>query len=258
MTNRLQPVSLSYRWAGLCLGFGLGGFFDGILLHQILQWHHLLSGLEGEGFRDIRVQILADGLFHLLMYLIAVAGLWLLWRGRARLSNSHSGKDLISYAMIGFGTWHVLDGILSHWLLGVHRIKMGSDIPLFWDVLWLFVFGFLPIIAGWSLHRGHGRFGNGGTAAGLAALVVLGGAAGFVPPSGPSAVVVVFRPSVEPSEAMAGISSIGGKLIWTDASDQVWTIELEEPMQAAALYLRGALFVSSAGLPAACFRWTAV
>ena len=29
--------------AGLLLGIGLGGFVDGIVLHQILQWHHLLS-----------------------------------------------------------------------------------------------------------------------------------------------------------------------------------------------------------------------
>lgn len=25
------------------LGVGLGGFVDGILLHQVLQWHHLLT-----------------------------------------------------------------------------------------------------------------------------------------------------------------------------------------------------------------------
>lgn len=29
-------------WAAV-LGFALSGFFDGVLLHQILQWHHLLS-----------------------------------------------------------------------------------------------------------------------------------------------------------------------------------------------------------------------
>src|SRR5690606_18965301 len=34
------------RW-GTVLGFALGGFFDGILLHQILQWHHLLSLVPG-------------------------------------------------------------------------------------------------------------------------------------------------------------------------------------------------------------------
>jgi uncharacterized membrane protein len=29
--------------AGLLLGVGLGGLFDGVVLHQILQWHHMLS-----------------------------------------------------------------------------------------------------------------------------------------------------------------------------------------------------------------------
>lgn len=29
--------------AGIVLGVGLGGFFDGIVLHQILQGHHMFS-----------------------------------------------------------------------------------------------------------------------------------------------------------------------------------------------------------------------
>ena len=29
------------------MGVGLGGFIDGILLHQILQWHHMLTGGNG-------------------------------------------------------------------------------------------------------------------------------------------------------------------------------------------------------------------
>ena len=31
--------------AGILLGTGFGGFFDGILLHQILQWHNMLSSV---------------------------------------------------------------------------------------------------------------------------------------------------------------------------------------------------------------------
>ena len=61
------------RWP-LLLGFALGGFFDGILLHQILQWHHLLSLVPGVA--SLEAQVLWDGLFHLLMYVLAVAGLW--------------------------------------------------------------------------------------------------------------------------------------------------------------------------------------
>ena len=47
------------------LGFALGGFFDGVLLHQILQWHHLLSLVPG--MDDLRLQILWDGYFHAAM-----------------------------------------------------------------------------------------------------------------------------------------------------------------------------------------------
>ncbi len=33
----------SPKLPGLLLGIGLGGFVDGIVLHQILQWHHMLT-----------------------------------------------------------------------------------------------------------------------------------------------------------------------------------------------------------------------
>ena len=29
--------------SGLLYGLGLGGFIDGIVLHQILQWHHMVT-----------------------------------------------------------------------------------------------------------------------------------------------------------------------------------------------------------------------
>ncbi len=60
-------------WWGILLGVALGGFFDGILLHQILQWHHLLSLVAGMG--DLRTQVLWDGYFHALMYAVAALGL---------------------------------------------------------------------------------------------------------------------------------------------------------------------------------------
>jgi uncharacterized membrane protein len=31
--------------AGIALGIGLGGFADGILLHQIMQWHNMGSAV---------------------------------------------------------------------------------------------------------------------------------------------------------------------------------------------------------------------
>ncbi|MGE0776348.1 MAG: DUF2243 domain-containing protein [Sphingomonadaceae bacterium] len=65
----------------ILLGFAFGGFFDGILLRQILQWHHLLSLVPG--VLSLRAQILWDGYFHALMYVLAGVALWRIWRFRA-------------------------------------------------------------------------------------------------------------------------------------------------------------------------------
>ncbi|TIN47498.1 MAG: DUF2243 domain-containing protein, partial [Mesorhizobium sp.] len=54
ITAKLDPRT---RVGWLLLGFALGGFFDGIVLHQILQWHHLLSGLADPAGSDLRFQI---------------------------------------------------------------------------------------------------------------------------------------------------------------------------------------------------------
>ncbi|CAO3443196.1 hypothetical protein [Azospirillum argentinense] len=131
----LARAATGFPWAGYLLGFALGGFFDGILLHQVLQWHHLLSAVESSAVQDIRVQILADGLFHAAMYVVAVVGLWLLWRSRRRFVEPGADRLLFANALIGFGVWHILDGVLSHWILGLHRIRMDSANPLLWDLL---------------------------------------------------------------------------------------------------------------------------
>jgi uncharacterized membrane protein len=36
-----RPPARSVTAPGILLGVGLGGFVDGILLHQVLQWHHM-------------------------------------------------------------------------------------------------------------------------------------------------------------------------------------------------------------------------
>ena len=52
--------------AGIWLGLGHSGFFNGIVLHQILQWHHMLTSA-GYPLVDIhnpKVNTFWDGLFH--------------------------------------------------------------------------------------------------------------------------------------------------------------------------------------------------
>ena len=65
--------------AGYVLGFGLGGFFDGIVLHQLLQWHHLVSGIvPDDTLAGLELNTLWDGIFHMAMYAITAIGLVLL------------------------------------------------------------------------------------------------------------------------------------------------------------------------------------
>lgn len=238
--------------AGLALGFAFGGFFDGIVLHQILQWHHLLSGLE-DARRDIRTLIMADGLFHLLMYVIAATGLWLLWRSRTELGDRH----LLSNLATGFGLWHVVDGVLSHWIIGLHRIRMDVENPLFWDLLWLGVFGLVPLAVGWWLRRTRGTGRQRSTTLPTLAILVVGaGLLAALPPSSSSTAVVLFRAGISEADVLAAIQAVDGRVIWADTSRQLWAIDASTGGSTSKLYLHGAVWVSSTLLPAGCLAWT--
>ncbi|MDB5624175.1 MAG: Membrane protein [Devosia sp.] len=242
-------------WAGFAIGFGLGGFFDGILLHQVLQWHHLLSGLE-QARQDLRVLVMTDGLFHVLMYLVTAVGLWLLWRSRQHFAQAGADRILFAFALLGFGGWHLVDAVLSHWILGIHRIRMDVDNPLFWDLLWVGVFGILPVIAGLLLRRraGGGRRLTSSPLA-LVLAVAIGAPLAALPPPDQSRVMVLFRPGVTPGEAFSAIQEAQGRLVWSDPSGQLWAVDLSSGGDRVALYRNGALLVSNAIVPLGCLDW---
>jgi hypothetical protein len=74
--------------AGTLLAIGLGGFVDGILLHQILQWHNMLSSrIVPIHLAAMKYNMVWDGLFHAFTWIVTVIGLALLWQaGRSRPS----------------------------------------------------------------------------------------------------------------------------------------------------------------------------
>jgi uncharacterized membrane protein len=68
--------------AGILFGLGLGGFFDGIVLHQLLQWHHMLTsaGYPPDSVRNLELNVFWDGVFHASTYVFTALGLAILWR----------------------------------------------------------------------------------------------------------------------------------------------------------------------------------
>jgi uncharacterized membrane protein len=140
------------RLPGIVLGAGLGGFVDGIVLHQILQWHHLLTGTEeypATTLEDLEVNTLWDGLFHLATLILVAAGLALLWRARGSGQNVGSGRVLVGWALVGWGLFNLIEGIVDHHILGIHHVRSGPNELLF-DVAFL-AFGAVLVLVGYRL-----------------------------------------------------------------------------------------------------------
>lgn len=150
--------------AGLVLGAGLGGFVDGIVLHQILQWHHMLTDREGTGLPPPSVRSLEentrwDGLFHAATWLLVVAGLALLWP-LARRGRSGPGRVLVGLLLAGWGLFNLVEGIVDHHILTVHHVRDDVADPLPWDLGFLLL-GVALLAGGTALARGDRRPATG-------------------------------------------------------------------------------------------------
>ena len=141
--------------AGTVLGFGLGGFFDGIVLHQVLQWHHMVSNRHAAStLAGLQFNTLADGVFHLATYSLTILGIVLLWRVGLRAGRPLSRGRLLGAVLVGFGSFHVFDEVMNHRLLGLHHIKPGPN-ELVWD-LGFFALGLVLISIGLLMWRRAG------------------------------------------------------------------------------------------------------
>ncbi len=141
------------RNSGLLFGLGLGGFVDGIVLHQILQWHHMVSSrAPTDTVAGLEVNTLADGFFHLATWLLVVAAsitTITAWR-QGRLAPNFSFH--FGLVLTGWGVFNVVDGLIDHHLLGLHHVRDDLGGPLSWDIGFL-VLGVALIAGGWALHR---------------------------------------------------------------------------------------------------------
>ncbi len=140
--------------AGILLGAGLGGFVDGIVFHQILQWHHMLSTLvPANTLVNVKVNMFWDGIFHAAVWCMTALGLGLLWRAGARRDISWSGRTFSGSLMLGWGLFQVVEGLIDHQVLGIHHVNEVSDPKALWDLFFL-AFGSGLLLGGWLLILG--------------------------------------------------------------------------------------------------------
>jgi uncharacterized membrane protein len=146
--RRILPLS-----PGVLLGIGLGGFIDGIVLHQILQWHHMVTsaGYPPNSVQNLTINTLFDGLFHAATWIATAVGLFLLHRA-VRGGYAWSGYRLLGGMAIGWGAFNLVEGVVDHHLLGIHHVKETAANPLLWDLGFL-ALGAVLVIVGVSLSR---------------------------------------------------------------------------------------------------------
>jgi len=146
--------------AGILLGLGIGGFFDGIVLHQLLQWHHLVTsaGYPPDSVENLKVNTFWDGVFHAGTYLFTLAGLLLLWRAARRPHGPWPKRLLPGTLLMGFGLFNLVEGLINHQILGLHHVN--ETVPreqwIYWDLGFL-AWGGAMLVGGFALWRAGKR-----------------------------------------------------------------------------------------------------
>ena len=158
-TAHVRPASASgLILPGLLLGVGLGGFVDGILLHQVLQWHHMLTS-EGSypatTVAGLEVNTLWDGLFHAATFIATASGLLIL-ASRVGSGLAWSTRMLVGLLLAGWGSFNLVEGVVDHHILGIHHVK--ADTPVL-DLAFL-GFGAILLLGGLALARRGEREAN--------------------------------------------------------------------------------------------------
>jgi uncharacterized membrane protein len=127
------------------MGIGLGGFVDGILLHQILQWHHMLSNTGAHPTTTVaglEANTLADGFFHVATWLFIAVASSLTLRAWQRGELAPPWRAHVGLLLAGWGAFNLVEGVVDHQILGIHHVRDDLGAPVGWDI------GFLVLGAG--------------------------------------------------------------------------------------------------------------
>jgi uncharacterized membrane protein len=138
--------------AAVLLGIGLGGFIDGIVLHQVLQWHHLVSTpIPPDTVPNLEHNTFWDGVFHLGTWAVTVAGVFVLASSDGARSDPGGARRVVGGMLAGWGGFNLVEGLVDHHILGLHHVRPGPD-QLVYDLGFLLI-GAVLLAAGVTLVR---------------------------------------------------------------------------------------------------------
>ena len=138
--------------SGIMIGAGLGGFIDGIVFHQILQWHSMLSNVRPPvDLVSMKYNMVWDGVFHVLAWLMTAVGIARLWRAGQRPDVPWSTSTFLGSLGMGWGLFNSTEGVVDHQILGIHHVHPGAQ-QLAWDMGFI-ASGVIFMAIGWAAIR---------------------------------------------------------------------------------------------------------
>jgi len=147
-----EPNARPLIAAATLVGLGMGGFVDGILFHQILQIHNMLSArIPKTSIPNIEINMVWDGLFHAFCWLMVMLGLMMLWSASKKADVPWSTKVFAGSLVLGWGLFNLVEGIIDHHILGIHHVVERLGVSVF-DYAFL-LSGVALIVIGWSAIR---------------------------------------------------------------------------------------------------------
>jgi uncharacterized membrane protein len=148
MADRVDPPLLP----ALLMGIGFGGFVDGILFHQVLQWHHMLTSegcCSSATVGALEDNTLADGLFHVATWIFVLAGTILAARAWQRGELAPPWRTHFGGLLMGWGIQRCRRRDRPS-VLGIHHVRDDLGGPVGWDIGFL-LFGAALVAFGWVL-----------------------------------------------------------------------------------------------------------
>jgi uncharacterized membrane protein len=117
----LSPIPLTT--ASMVVGIGMGGFIDGIVLHQVLQVHEMLSNkIPPTDYIGKSVNMFWDGIFHFFCMIVVLIGIILMWKLLFRKDVDRSGKLFGGGLLLGWGLFNIVEGVVDHQILKLHNV----------------------------------------------------------------------------------------------------------------------------------------
>ena len=89
---------------------------------------------------------LGDGIFHAATWIITVAGVFVLISSNGARHEEGGMGTLIGGALVGWGLFNLVEGLIDHHILNLHHVRPGAD-EFVYDVAFL-AWGVIMLAAG--------------------------------------------------------------------------------------------------------------